>query len=123
MKKYSYEGLLSLHCHGEASNVLFLSSLVEPLAEELSFMKQKTVTVRFWTSSRQPESAEAMKEGFIKHLCGLGKTDFGHAYSECTGYLWTDEEINVGATIFFLNSSPMSGSGFSLRSKSMLDSL
>lgn len=70
----------------------------EPLAaiiEEDIEDHGRYLTVRYWTAAA-PLTDEAMVEGAIRELLGAGEADFHHAYSEITGYLWTDEEINVG---------------------------
>jgi hypothetical protein len=90
-----YSGLLSLHSYGEADGILFLSSIGGPLAEELEWMHRKNVTVRYWVTDKQSTKEEA-KEAFIHTLCGKADVNFGAKYSEITGYLWTDEELNVG---------------------------
>jgi hypothetical protein len=91
----TYEGLLSLHAYGQADDILYLSSVMEPLAEELQWMVQKKVTVRYWISDRQCSKEEISAE-FTKVLFGASDGQFGARYSEITGYLWTDEELKVG---------------------------
>jgi hypothetical protein len=96
MEKLTFEGLLSLHTWGEASDVLFLSSLREPLAEELGdTIRNKNVTARYWITDKQATYEEAL-EDFVKMVSGCSETRFGSRYSELTGYLWTDEECKVG---------------------------
>lgn len=67
----------------------------EPLAERLEFMDCRTVTVRYWVAEKQCTKEEAV-EDFAGTLMGRAKSDFGARYSEITGYLWTDEHIQVG---------------------------
>jgi len=95
MKKATYNGLLSLQSCGEAEDILFLSSLKDPLAEELQWMCGKNVTVRYWLTDKQA-TKEAANEDFIKQLVGDARVKFLTRYSEITGYLWTDEELNIG---------------------------
>lgn len=90
-----YTGLLCEHSYDEADDILFLSSLHGPLAEELEWIHNKNVTVRYWITDKEATKEQA-NEDFIKTLCGMAEVDFGAQYSECTGYLWTDEELNVG---------------------------
>lgn len=92
----TYYGMLSHHAHGDASKILFLSSLTDPLAEVLSDnISYKNVTARYWITDT-PMSKEAAQEGFIRQVMGDAKCDFGAHYSELTGYLWTDEEVVIG---------------------------
>ena len=90
-----FAGLLSIHSHGESDEILFLSSLREPLAQELNFMQSKNCTVRYWITDKKATKDEA-QDAFIGNLFGVADIDFGANYSEYTGYLWTDEEIKVG---------------------------
>lgn len=91
----TYTGLLSLHSHGEADGVLFLSSLEEPLAEELEWMAGKQVSVRYWITDRECTKEDAQRLATLE-IMGIGEAEYGARYSEYTGYLWTDEEITVG---------------------------
>ena len=95
MKTKTYEGLLSLHSWGEASDVLYLSSVHDPLADELSFLCGKKATVRYWLTHKQCSKDEA-SEAFTNTLLGLCDIRINSRYSEYTGYLWTDEDLNIG---------------------------
>lgn len=95
IKTETYQGLLCLHTAGDADDVLFLSSLKDPLARELQWMNSKKVTVRYWVTDRQVTKEEA-EETFVQLCMGKAKADYGSHYSDMTGYLWTDEELNVG---------------------------
>ena len=95
MNSRTYTGLLSLHIYGEADDILFLSTLLDPLAEELEWMKGKNVTVRYWITDKQVSKEDAV-EGFVGQLMGIADCEFGARYTEVTGYLGTDEELNVG---------------------------
>lgn len=92
----TYKGLLTLHSWGEADDILFLSSLCEPLAEQLEDdIARKQVTARYWITDRECTKDEAV-EDFIGKLHGKVECDFGVRYSEITGYLWTDEKCKIG---------------------------
>jgi len=96
MQTLLYQGLLSLRSYGEADDILFLSSLSDPLADELQDdISGKQVTARYWITDKQVTKDEA-NEAFVGELMGLAECDFGSRYSEITGYLWTDEEVNIG---------------------------
>ena len=91
----TYEGFLVMKDYGESDDVLFLSSFDDPLAEDLSWMCNKRVTVRYWVSEKEAPR-EKIKEDFVKQLCGMADVVFCAHYSEFTGYLWTDEDLNIG---------------------------
>jgi len=97
MKTKIYKGLISIHSHGEADDVfLFLSSLKDPLAKILeNDITRRQVTVRYFTTGKECSKEEAQEE-FVKSIMGVADCKFISHYSEYTGYLWTDEEINIG---------------------------
>lgn len=96
METKTYKGLLCLHSWGEADDILFLSSLAGPMAEVLEDeIAGKTVTVRYWITNKETTKEEA-QEAFIGELLGRLDAECRSRYSEITGYLWTDEEINIG---------------------------
>lgn len=95
MSTTTYQGLLSFHTHGEADDILFLSSLKKPIAEELEWMHGKQVTVRYWLTDQQCTREEAQESAVLTAM-GAADVDFGAHYSDYTGYLWTDEELKVG---------------------------
>lgn len=91
-----YEGFLSVKDYGEATDLLFLSTEDEPLAEVLDTkIRGKQVTVRYWIANKEC-SREAANEAFMEELIGKADTEYQVHYSEVTGYLWTDEEIKIG---------------------------
>lgn len=91
-----YEGQLALKGWGEADDILFLSSVDEPLAELLqSDISGHMVSVRYWITDVQV-SREAAQEAFVLSLMGAADCICESRYSEATGYLWTDEEIKIG---------------------------
>lgn len=90
-----YQGLLSEHSWGEADDILFLSSLRDPLAEALDWMNRKNVTVRYWITDKECTRDEA-NEAAMLTVMGAAETELHSRYSEMTGYLWTDEELKVG---------------------------
>lgn len=91
-----YDGKLYLHYEEEEIDVLFLSSLVEPLSKKLMYdINNKNITVRYWTSPIRKTKDELLLD--VVMMCtGVGIGDYCAHYSELTGYLWTDEEFNVG---------------------------
>lgn len=96
MKTLTYIGFLSKRSWGKTDNILFLSSLSNPLAEQLqSDIARKRVTARYWITDKQATKEQA-QEDFVRQLVGIAECDFGSYYSEYTGYLWTDEECRIG---------------------------
>jgi len=95
MEKRTYAGRLEEHDHGEAIDILFLSGIDEPLAETLEWMTGKQVCVRYWITDKQVTKDEAQEE-FMNRLLGAADVKFSSHYSDITGYLWTDEDLNVG---------------------------
>lgn len=91
----TYEGLLSLHSLSEIEDVLFLSSVKFPLAQELEWLNGKQVTIRYWLANKPVEKEEAISL-FLHGLTGAPDVTYCPRYSEITGYLWTDEKLNIG---------------------------
>ncbi len=102
-----YRGVIRLGTHGDADDILYLQEDDEkdwgadysgPLAEAVSDAIKEHgsyLSVQYWTASRRCPD-EDMKIGALREMLGAGDADFGHRYSDITGYLWTDEEIDVG---------------------------
>ena len=96
-----YRGTLALRDHGEAYDVLFLDGGQcpdEPLAETIGDDMDRHgryLSVRYWTAD-EPGDDEAMIEGAIREMLGEGDARYLARYSDVTGYLWTDEDLNVG---------------------------
>lgn len=71
----------------------------EPLAEQLSYLHGKFATVRYYVSDQAMTQENAEKlfiESLFGALYGEVEADYRIRYSEHTGYLWTDEILNVG---------------------------
>ena len=91
-----YAGWLKLGDHGEGFDILLLDG--EPIADILTDDLERyghTVTARYFISDT-PISFEEVTEEVILHVLGYSSADFGHRYSDITGYLWTDEDWQVG---------------------------
>lgn len=54
-----------------------------------------TVTVRYWISP-EARTREQLTEDTLLRISGSVEANYESAYSECTGYLWTDEALVVG---------------------------
>lgn len=89
------QGQLSIRDDGDSMDVLFVSTLERPLSEELDWMERKKVTVRYWVTDQQVSREQAQEE-FMKKVMGVADVRYNPRYSEITGYLWTDEDLNVG---------------------------
>jgi hypothetical protein len=97
-----YRGVIAEHDHGEGTDILFLDDASgnydDPLAEVIEDdidRHGRHLSVRYWTAD-VPRSDDDMIEGALREQDGEGEAEFRHRYSEITGYLWTDEDINVG---------------------------
>ena len=92
-----YRGTLRVGDYGESMDVLFLGN-DEPLAEVISDDMDehgRFLSVRYCTAD-EPQDDDAIAEGAVRQMLGEGDVRFHQAYSEITGYLWTDEDLNVG---------------------------
>lgn len=53
------------------------------------------MSIRYWISDKICTREEA-EEAFVRTCMGDATVDFRVHCSDLTGYLWTDEELNVG---------------------------
>lgn len=96
MKTKLYQGFISTGDYGETDDCLLLSTLDEPLADILQDdISEANVTVRYWILDKECSKNEA-QERFIKTAMGAVDVEFSPRYSDLTGYLWTDESLEVG---------------------------
>jgi hypothetical protein len=51
------------------------------------------LSVHYYISDEPVENPE---EEFLKELYGMGEVTYCMAYSDITGYLWTDEDLIIG---------------------------
>ena len=94
----TYQGEIRHYSNGEEDEIISLSALDDPLAQEIEEDMDahgKYLTVRYYISE-QELSEERLLEEYLKTIFGIGKVEYHVAYSEITGYLWTDEELQVG---------------------------
>lgn len=96
MKTITYKGIVKESEYGENWEALFIGENTQPLAQifEETFVG-KQVTVRYWTSENE-KTKEELQESVLRKLFGGVDAEYDDYYSEITGYLWTDEDINVG---------------------------
>lgn len=97
-----YRGRLRLGSWGEGDDILFLDTdedYPEPLAKRIADDMDdygRFLSVRYWSSDAE-QSDDDLRTSMIRELYGGGDgTEFSTAYSEITGYLWTNESIEVG---------------------------
>ena len=104
MTTVRYRGTLALHDHGESMDILFLDGDLDdryehqPLAETISDdLEQhgRYASVRYWTADAPLEDWMIM-EYALQAMLGEAGAQYSARYSDVTGYLWTDEDINVG---------------------------
>jgi hypothetical protein len=93
--EFVYQGWLTFRHWAEDHEAVFLSKSSIPLAEQLEWMSRKTVTVRYWIADRPCSRYEADEAAT---LTAMGVADVGieARYGDASGYLWTDEDLNVG---------------------------
>lgn len=66
-----------------------------PIAKELDWLCGKKVSIRYWITNERI-TKPAAQEIFLKKLFGEADICYESHYSEYTGYLWTDEDLNIG---------------------------
>ena len=92
-----YKGIIKLKNFGESDDILTLDNenpLARLIADDIE-EHGNFLTVRYFVSDKE-KLEEELNENLIKKICGSSEADYGEHYSEMTGYLWTDNEINVG---------------------------
>ena len=91
-----YKGIIQEKQDGENDDSIFLGDSNEPLVQQLQDeISNKRVNVRYFISGA-PETKAQLIEGLIQKLYGAAEAKYEHAYSDYTGYLWTDEDLNIG---------------------------
>ena len=102
--RYRYSGFIATDTYDEATDILYLrparssrhSDEERPLAEILKDdIAGEWVSASYYVCNRRCSLPEAQKS-LVRQLSGLVDATFGARYSEITGYLWTDEEVNIG---------------------------
>ena len=96
METITYKGIVKEGDYGENWEALFIGENSQPIAEifEEDFVG-KQVTVRYWTSENE-KTKEELQESVLRKLFGDVDANYSDCYSEITGYLWTNEDINIG---------------------------
>ncbi len=96
MKTKVYKGIVREDNYGENWDALFIGENSQPIAEIFKEdFESKQVTVRYWTSNKE-KTKDEIQESALRKLFGDVEANYNDAYSEITGYLWTDEDLNIG---------------------------
>lgn len=96
MSIFTFEGQVCERPYGEADDVVFISTLDDPFAEEFSDrFGGSIVTVRYFVTDEKCTKQEAESD-VLHQMHGVTDCEFGARYSEITGYLWTDEKAVIG---------------------------
>jgi hypothetical protein len=91
-----YKGLITETSRGGNNDALFVGDMDEPIASEFyDNLKGKQVSVRYFISDTE-KTKEELTENLMSALAGSVDADYNDRYSDITGYLWTDEELNIG---------------------------
>jgi hypothetical protein len=107
MEKHIYRGKLSIHdTTGEDDEILCLDVadgqrwiddeqiLARHIEEDIETYGSY-LSVRYFISNVELDE-DALITDWLNHLEGVGNAEYGARYSEITGYLFTDEDLNVG---------------------------
>lgn len=98
-----YRGWLTWAPHGEADDILYVCKQrgrvhEDPFAEIIIGDIEQYghyLSVRYHITDTE-RSAEELMTATALLAIGIGEAEFQHNYSEITGYLWTDELLQVG---------------------------
>lgn len=93
MDKIIVQGNISVFDGGEESNGLYVGG--ELLTRELEDLTHQQVSVRYFITDEPKDESEILQESILS-LSGSLYALHESAYSEYTGYLWTDDELNIG---------------------------
>lgn len=96
-----YSGTITVRPNGQDDDALYLDptpAYDEPLSGEIQGDIERlgnTVTVSYWITD-SPRTIEQLLENEAKKLAGAIDADYSQRYSDITGYLWTDAELQIG---------------------------
>jgi len=96
MKKI-YKGIIKEKDYGDGE-AIFLEGMDKPLVLGIQDDREKHgeyLTVKYYVSDKEA-SEDKLIEEFLKSIIGGDDIRFQVAYSDSTGYLWTDEDLMVG---------------------------
>jgi hypothetical protein len=98
MKTMTYAGQIREADYGEAMDVVFVGDHDEPLAKLIQDdleVHGRRVSVSYFVTDT-PKTKDELAENQVRVLLGDATADYTDNYSDVTGYLWTDEELQVG---------------------------
>lgn len=84
------DDLLGLVPEGESDAVILAEQIMDDCPAGHNFW-----SVTYYVSDI-PVAVSDLDAAVLATICGHGDVDYGMRFSETTGYLWTDEELNVG---------------------------
>lgn len=91
-----FKGVITESDYGEYWAAIFVGGSEEPFAKQFDEMfSGKRVSVRYWISDTEKEIDELKINQLLK-IVGSVEADYSDAYSDITGYLWTDQMAKVG---------------------------
>lgn len=94
-----YQGYLEMReteiTNYEKDSFLSLSTSDYTLTQDLEWITGRQVTLRYWVTNRKCSIKEAITQ-HTKLCLGYATAKFEVNYSELTGYLYTDECLNIG---------------------------
>lgn len=100
--KKVYRGFLRLGSNGEEDDILFLAKDREDQGEILTELvgadiniHGNYISVRYFTADEEM-SIDDLTMDLVKQMSGVAEARYRMKYSEITGYLWTDEDLQIG---------------------------
>lgn len=103
MKEKVYRGQLVRTGNGEEDDLLGLvhegsfktTILADEISEDMEWREYPFLSVRYYSTDAMVP-ADRVELEHIKTLYGKGDVKYSMRYSDITGYLWTDEDLNIG---------------------------
>ena len=96
MTNLIYKGFIKRKHYGEKEDALFIGDMERPIAEVFQDdLQDKQVSMRYWLSNTE-KTKEELLESTLLSIIGAVDAEYGDRYSECTGYLCTDENLQIG---------------------------
>ena len=94
-KEYIYTGLLGYTSNIEENYLIGIDGeiLAEKISEDIGY--HFNASISFYFSDKRMSEDELIL-AFLETLYGHTEADYGVAWDEITGYLWTDEELKIG---------------------------